>query len=131
MQLVGDNNKIQHHQNENKVDWTNKLSKYIDLNEAPQRQTCPLRSISDFLSFFIAYTLPVVFSLQSLTCSDHICTISEINNSWMKNCTCNHNNITIWSSLARGNDKRTGRTEFKKLQNNNNMKISSKQLSID
>lgn len=30
--------------------------------------TCPRRSISDFLSFFIAYTLPVVFSLQTLTC---------------------------------------------------------------
>jgi hypothetical protein len=30
--------------------------------------TWPLRNISDFLSFFIAYTWPVVFSLQVLTC---------------------------------------------------------------
>lgn len=43
------------------------MNSWIYRNANGQCITCPRRSISDFFSFFIAYTLPVDFSLQILT----------------------------------------------------------------
>ena len=55
------------------ISWSKTSQGNVSIREWRAMLTWPRRSISDFLSFFIAKILPVCFSLQTRTCKINDC----------------------------------------------------------